>query len=58
MVARGTTKIDGLDDNITTDMLQAAAKAAGLRVGLGRFRPSKGGTNGRFVIETLVEVDE
>lgn len=37
-----------LDDVITPEVFEQHVKAAGIVVGIGRFRPEKGGTNGRF----------
>ncbi len=37
-----------VDDVITREIFEQHAKAGGMIVGIGRFRPEKGGTNGRF----------
>jgi hypothetical protein len=37
-----------IDDVITQDVFEQHCKAAGLIVGIGRFRPENGGMNGRF----------
>lgn len=37
-----------LDDLITADIFETHLRAAGILVGLGRFRAENGGTNGRF----------
>jgi hypothetical protein len=37
-----------LDDVITEPVFEQHVKAAGVVVGIGRFRPEKSGTNGRF----------
>ncbi len=37
-----------LDDTITKDVFEEVFTAAGNGIGIGRFRPEKGGTNGRF----------
>ena len=37
-----------LDDTVTVDVFEQAFAAAGMGVGVGRFRPAKGGLNGRF----------
>ncbi len=37
-----------VDDVITRDIFEQHVKAGGMIVGIGRFRPEKGGTNGRF----------
>ena len=36
------------DDIITQDVFETHVKASGIIVGIGRFRPEKGGINGRF----------
>jgi hypothetical protein len=36
------------DDQITPEMFEAHVRAAGMLVGIGRFRPETGGTYGRF----------
>jgi len=42
-----------LDPIITEDVFREMVEIAGMFIGLGRFRPEKGGTNGRFKIERL-----
>lgn len=42
------TEIAILDPIITEDIFKEILGLAGLFIGLGRFRPEKGGTNGRF----------
>jgi hypothetical protein len=37
-----------IDDIITEDVFETTVKASGMIVGIGRFRPENGGTNGRF----------
>jgi hypothetical protein len=37
-----------LDDTITREVFEDTMRAAGQSVGVGRFRPEKGGINGRF----------
>jgi hypothetical protein len=37
-----------LDDTITREVFEAMMKIAGASIGIGRFRPEKGGLNGRF----------
>ena len=46
-----------IDDIITRAILEQHLRAAGLIVGIGRFRPENGGTNGRFKV-SKVEWDE
>ena len=42
-----------LDPIITEPVLREMLNIAGLFIGIGRFRPEKGGTNGRFRVEDL-----
>jgi hypothetical protein len=44
----GTAEFTILDDIITRDVFETHVRAAGTVVGIGRFRPENGGTNGRF----------
>jgi hypothetical protein len=37
-----------VDDLLTPEIFEQHVKSAGIVVGIGRFRPEKGGTNGRF----------
>jgi hypothetical protein len=46
-----------LDAIITEQIFREMVDLAGLFIGLGQFRPEKGGTNGRFRIEKLVWAD-
>jgi hypothetical protein len=46
-----------LDPIITETIFREMVEIAGLYVGLGRFRPGKGGTNGRFALKKLVWAD-
>jgi len=46
-----------LDPIITEDVFREMVDIAGLFIGIGRFRPEKGGTNGRFKIERLIWQD-
>jgi hypothetical protein len=46
-----------LDPIITQDVFREMVGIAGLFIGIGRFRPEKGGTNGRFTIEELIWED-
>lgn len=39
------------DDTITREVFEQVIDAAGMGVGIGRFRPENSGTNGRFVCE-------
>lgn len=42
-----------LDPIITEPIFAKMLEVAGMFIGIGRFRPEKGGTNGRFRIETI-----
>lgn len=42
-----------LDEAITKDVFAEMLKQAGLFVGLGQFRPENGGSNGRFIAESI-----
>ena len=42
-----------LDPIITKEIFQEMLELAGLFVGIGQFRPQKGGTNGRFVVGAI-----
>jgi hypothetical protein len=44
----GTAEFTIVDDVITREIFEAHVKAAGIVVGIGRFRAENGGTNGRF----------
>jgi hypothetical protein len=46
-----------LDPIITEEIFRDMLVLAGMYVGLGRFRPEKGGTNGRFKLEKLTWKD-
>ena len=37
-----------MDDTITKEVFQDVFTAAGTGIGIGRFRPEKGGINGRY----------
>jgi len=45
---QGIASFTIIDDLITQPIFEQHVKAAGMVVGIGRFRPEKGGTNGRF----------
>jgi len=49
----GTVELTVLDDILEQAVIDAHARALGMIVGVGRFRPEKGGTNGRFSIIKL-----
>jgi hypothetical protein len=42
------------DDTITREIFEETLTAAGLGVGIGRFRPENGGLNGRFKVDRFV----
>ena len=46
-----------LDAIITEDVFREMLALAGMFIGIGRFRPENGGTNGRFTIKSLVWQD-
>lgn len=46
-----------LDQIITQDVFREMVEIAGMFIGIGRFRPQNGGTNGRFRIKSLVWQD-
>jgi hypothetical protein len=46
-----------LDPIITQDVFREMVEIAGMFIGIGRFRPEKGGTNGRFKIASLTWED-
>ncbi len=48
-----TTEVWILDPIITQEIFREMVEIAGMFIGLGRFRPEKGGTNGRFRIKSL-----
>lgn len=47
----GVAEFTILDDIITESVFEQHVKSAGVIVGIGRFRPEKGGTNGRFRVK-------
>lgn len=48
-----TFEVYVLDPIITQEVFREMVEIAGMFIGIGRFRPEKGGTNGRFRIERL-----
>ena len=46
-----------LDPIITQDIFTEMVEMAGMFIGLGRFRPEKMGTNGRFTLKELIWAD-
>jgi hypothetical protein len=60
LIARGwraEVEVWILDPIITQDVFREMAEVAGMFIGIGRFRPEKGGTNGRFKIERFAWED-
>ena len=54
---RSTFEAYVLDPIITEDVFREMVEIAGMFIGIGRFRPQNGGTNGRFRIVSLVWQD-
>jgi hypothetical protein len=52
-----TTDVYILDPQITEEIFCEMVEIAGLFIGIGRFRPEKGGTNGRFRLEKVEWAD-
>lgn len=50
---RATFDVTVLDQIITEDVFREMLDTAGMFIGVGRFRPEKGGSNGRFNTESL-----
>jgi hypothetical protein len=50
----GTVTFHVIADEITTDIFEEAVQYAGIAVGVGRFRPERGGYFGRFTVEKFV----
>lgn len=44
----GVASFTILDDTVTPEVFERTMKTAGMGIGIGRFRPEKGGLNGRF----------
>lgn len=42
-----------INDIITNELFERTLKEAGMFIGVGRFRPEKGGTNGRFAVRAF-----
>lgn len=49
----GTAEFTILDDTVTQDVFERTLTTAGQIVGVGRFRPEKGGLNGRFRVTSF-----
>lgn len=50
--AKGSATFTLVDDTIPNEIFERTLRYGGLAVGLGRFRPEMGGSNGRFRIES------
>jgi len=48
-----TISLDVLDNSLPADLIERYLGEAGLIVGIGRFRPEKGGMNGRFRVKSV-----
>ena len=49
----GAASFQLLDDNIPNDIFERALREAGLLVGIGSFRPERGGLHGRFTVKRI-----
>jgi hypothetical protein len=49
----GDIKVEVINEAITKDILEQHAEAFGQFIGVGRFRPSRNGYYGRFVVENI-----
>ncbi len=49
----GTTSFLILEDKISHEIFERVLASAGQSIGLGQFRPERGGINGRFVVEQV-----
>lgn len=47
---KGTTTFLVMDEKITHAVFEKVFKSAGMSIGVGQFRPQKGGTNGRWQV--------
>ena len=50
---QGSTSFLIMDEKIKPEIFERVLKAAGQSIGVGQFRPEKGGLNGRFEIEKI-----
>lgn len=53
----GTINFEILDDKLTEDVFKRHLVEAGKFIGVGRFRPERGGFYGRFVVQDMVWVE-
>jgi len=42
-----------ISESVPDDVVERVVKASGLFVGVGRFRPENGGTNGRYEVTSM-----
>ena len=49
----GTVRFHIIDDSITQDVFRETLEYSGLLVGIGRFRPERGGYYGRFEVQKV-----
>jgi hypothetical protein len=49
----GTTSFLVMDEKVSHDVFERVLQCAGRSVGVGQFRPEKGGLNGRFEVEKV-----
>lgn len=49
----GVVEVVILDNEIPNEVFERVMKHAGMAMGVGRFRPENGGTNGRFKVESF-----
>lgn len=50
---KSTIVLDVIDDSIPTELVEKYLIETGNLIGIGRFRPEKGGFNGRFVVKSV-----
>jgi hypothetical protein len=53
-----TFEVAVLDSLITQEIFQDIVEIAGLFIGVGQYRPEKGGSNGRFLLKDLIWEDK
>lgn len=54
---KATGEVHIINDDVTPERVVQYIKMAGRCIGVGRFRPSKGGHNGRFALESYEVID-
>jgi hypothetical protein len=50
---KATIDLDLIDDSIPTELVEKYLGETGNLIGIGRFRPEKGGFNGRFAVKSV-----